>query len=63
MIGICPLLYVGWKLLKRSKFQRPEEIDLAKNLDEIEEYEANYVPRPARYASEWTLLPCQYANL
>lgn len=51
MIGVCPVLYAGWKVLKRSKFQRPEDIDLVKNLDEVQEYEANYVPKPARYTS------------
>lgn len=51
MIGVCPVLYVGWKILKRSKFQRAEGIDLVKNLGEVEEYEANYVPKPARYVS------------
>lgn len=49
MIGVCPILYAGWKLLKRSKFQKPEEIDLLRNLDEIEVYEANYVHKPAKY--------------
>lgn len=48
MIGVCPVLFVGWKFLKRSKFQKPGDVDLLKNLDEIEEYEANYVPIPAR---------------
>jgi amino acid permease len=49
MIAVCPLLFIAWKVLKRSKFYKPEEVDLVKNLDEIEEYEANYVPRPAKY--------------
>lgn len=49
MIGVCPVLFVGWKLLKRSKFLKPEEVDLFQNLDEIEEYEANYRPEPSKY--------------
>jgi amino acid transporter len=49
MIAICPILFLAWKVLKRSKFYKPEEVDLLKNLDEIEEYEATYVPRPAKY--------------
>lgn len=49
MIAVCPLLYLAWKVLKRSRFYKPEEVDLVKNLDEIEEYEANFVPRPAKY--------------
>ena len=49
MIGICPILFIGWKLIKKSKFYKPEEVDLYKNLDEIEEYQANYVPNPPKY--------------
>lgn len=49
MIGVFPLLFFGWKVLKRTKSHRPEEVDLVRNLDEIEEHEANYRPRPARY--------------
>lgn len=55
MIAVCPLLFLAWKVLKRSKFYKPEEVDLLKNLDEIEEYEANYVPQPAKSAFERSL--------
>lgn len=51
MVGVCPLLFVGYKVLKRSKLHKPEEVDLLKNLDEIEEYEATYEPQPAKYAN------------
>lgn len=51
MIAVCPLLFIAWKVLKRSKLYKPEEVDLVKNLDEIEEYERNYVPRPAKYVT------------
>lgn len=49
MIAVVPLLFFTWKVLKRSKFYKPVEVDLLKNLGEIEEYEANYVPQPAGY--------------
>lgn len=52
MIAVCPLLFLAWKVMKRSKFYKPEEVDLVKNLDEIEEYEANYVPKPAKYVTK-----------
>lgn len=55
MVGIVPLLYLGYKVLKRSKFYKPEEVDLLKNLDEIEEYEANYQPQPAKCDSPLSL--------
>ncbi|CCC05041.1 hypothetical protein SMACR_07364 [Sordaria macrospora] len=55
MIGVCPVLFVVWKLVKKTKFHKAEEIDLYKNLDEVEEYQANYVPIPSRNRFEWAL--------
>jgi yeast amino acid transporter len=49
MIMVCPVLYLGWKFLKKTRFYRPEEVDLLKNLDEIEEYQRTFVPTPPRY--------------
>lgn len=50
MIGVFPVLFVGWKLLKKTKWLKPEEVDLRKDVAEIEEYTRNYVERPPRYA-------------
>ena len=47
MVFLFPVLYVGWKLLHKTKIQKASEIDLRKDLDIIEEYERNYVPTPA----------------
>ncbi|KAK3953451.1 amino acid permease/ SLC12A domain-containing protein [Pseudoneurospora amorphoporcata] len=55
MIGVCPVLFVVWKLVKKTKLHKAEEIDLYKNLDEVEEYQANYVPAPSRNRFEWAL--------
>jgi amino acid transporter len=49
MIGVCPLLYLTWKLLKRTKIHRSEDVNLIQDLKEIEDYQANYVPTPQRY--------------
>ncbi|KAF4460826.1 amino acid permease [Fusarium albosuccineum] len=46
-IGLFPVLYIGWKLIHRTKIHKPEEVDLLRNLDEVEEYERNYVPTPS----------------
>ena len=46
MIGVCPILFIAWKIIKRTKFYAPHEVDLFKNLEEIEEYQRNYVPKP-----------------
>ncbi|KAL1957134.1 hypothetical protein VTO42DRAFT_6277 [Malbranchea cinnamomea] len=48
MIGVVPIIYVGWKIAKRTKLLKPTEVDLVRDLDEIEEYERNYVPQPPR---------------
>lgn len=48
MIAVCPLLYIFWKLFKKTKIYSAKEIDLQKNLDEIAEYERTYVPIPAK---------------
>ncbi|KAH7162200.1 amino acid permease/ SLC12A domain-containing protein [Dactylonectria estremocensis] len=50
MVGVFPVLYVGWKLIHKTKILKPEEVDLQKDLDIIANYEANYVPQPA---SSW----------
>ena len=51
MIGVTPVLYIGWKVFKKTKIHKSEEIDLTENLKEIEDYHVNYVPTPARYVS------------
>lgn len=48
MIGVFPLLFFGWKFLKKTKWLKAEEVDLLKDLDEIEEYTRNYVAVPPR---------------
>ena len=48
MIGIFPILFFGWKFLKRTKWLKPGEVDLKMGVEEIEEYQRNYVPVPPR---------------
>lgn len=48
MIGVFPILFISWKLYKKTKWLKPHEVDLRKDLDDIEEYERTYVPRPPR---------------
>ncbi|KAL9124088.1 MAG: hypothetical protein Q9217_006552 [Psora testacea] len=55
MIGIFPILFVGWKLLKRTKWLKASEVDLYKDVDEIEEYTRNYVPLPPKNTFYWML--------
>ncbi|KAK4226160.1 general amino acid permease AGP2 [Podospora fimiseda] len=46
MIGVFPMLYLGWKFVKKTRIHKSEEVDLIKNLEEIEEYQRTYVPSP-----------------
>jgi len=48
MVGVFPILFVVWKLMKRTKWQKPTEVDLIRDLDEVEEYTRNYVPVPPK---------------
>jgi amino acid permease len=48
MIGLFPILFFGWKLVHKSKWRRPESVDLKGEVEEIEEYQRNYVPTPPR---------------
>lgn len=49
MIGVFPLLFVSWKVLKKTKFLKPEEVDLRGGVEEIEEYSREYVPVVSKY--------------
>jgi amino acid transporter len=49
MIAVFPVIFVGWKLLKKTKWLKPEEVQLRTHeVDEIEEYTRNYVERMPR---------------
>lgn len=48
MIGVFPLLFIGWKLLKKTKWLKPHEVDLLKDVEEIDEYQRNYTPIPPK---------------
>ena len=54
MIGVFPVLFVGWKILKKSKWHRPEEVDLLTNKAEVDVYERGYVDPIPRYVSLWS---------
>lgn len=50
MIFLFPVLFLGWKFIKKTKFKRAHEIDLYQDLEEIEEYTRNFVPKPDKNA-------------
>jgi hypothetical protein len=41
-----PILYLGWKIIKKTKFKSPLEVHLYQDLEEIEEYTKNFIPKP-----------------
>jgi len=47
MIFVCPLLFLGYKMVMRTRFRKASTIDLYENLEEIEEYQRNFVPTKA----------------
>lgn len=55
MIGVCPALFLGWKVLKKTRFYRADEVDLLKNVDEIDEYQRTFVPSPPKNALDRAL--------
>ena len=48
MIGVFPVLFIFWKFYKKTKWLDPREVDLLKDVDMIDEYTRNYVPRPPK---------------
>ncbi|KAI4660603.1 uncharacterized protein J4E78_005307 [Alternaria triticimaculans] len=46
MVFAFPVLFVFWKVLKRTKWVSPSEADLVTDLAEIEEYHRTFVEKP-----------------
>ncbi|USP74274.1 amino-acid permease inda1 [Curvularia clavata] len=46
MVFIFPVLVIGWKIVKKSKWVKSHETDLVTDLAEIEEYHRTYVEKP-----------------
>ncbi|KAI0835806.1 amino acid permease/ SLC12A domain-containing protein [Hypoxylon sp. FL0890] len=54
MIGVCPVLFVGWKLIHRTRFRRPYEVDLQKDVAAVEDYTKRFIPGPpSNVFSKW----------
>ena len=55
MVGFFPIVFVFWKVYKKTKYVRPGTADLSLGgpKEEIDEYEATYVPRDQSKISEW----------
>jgi yeast amino acid transporter len=47
-VGLFPVLFGAWKLIKKTKWRKLEEVDLKGEVEEIEEYTRNFVPQPSK---------------
>ena len=46
MCAVFPIIFITWKLVKRSKWLKPHEVVLrTSEVDDIEEYTRTYVAR------------------
>ncbi|CAG7917149.1 unnamed protein product [Penicillium olsonii] len=48
MIGLFPVMYFSWKFVHKTKFLKPEEVDLVSGVVEIEEYTRDFVTPPPK---------------
>ncbi|KAJ4407560.1 general amino acid permease agp2 [Didymella pomorum] len=46
MVFLFPIIFLGWKFVKKTKTVKPHDADLITDLAEIEEYTRNFVPVP-----------------
>ena len=59
MVFVAILTYTGWKLVKRTRFAKPEETDLVWERPTIDLYEASFVDEPIGFWREM----CQIVGL
>ncbi|EFX05152.1 amino acid permease [Grosmannia clavigera kw1407] len=52
MAILAPILFVSWKLIKRTSFRRPHEVDLVWESEAIREYEALETEAPVGFWAE-----------
>lgn len=52
MIGVCPILYVGWKIWRKTKIIKPHEADLVWDRPAIDRYEASFKEEPLGFWEE-----------
>jgi amino acid transporter len=52
MVGIAPILFVFWKLVKRTKFVKSSKADLVWEAPLIDAYEASFTSPPLGFWKE-----------
>lgn len=56
MVGVCPILYVFWKVVKKTKFVKASEMDLVWERPTIDAYEASFDEPPLGFWEELTYM-------
>lgn len=52
MVGVAPMLYVFWKVVKRTKFVKSKDVDLIWETPVIDAYEAGFTSPPVGFWTE-----------
>jgi amino acid transporter len=56
MVGACPVMFFGWKLIKKTKWKRAHEVDLVWEAPLIDAYEASFLSPPVGFWTEMVQL-------
>lgn len=56
MVGIAPLLFIFWKLYKKTRWLKPHEVDLVWDGPLIDAYEASFITPPVTFWTEMAQL-------
>ncbi|KAK5169525.1 general amino acid permease agp2 [Saxophila tyrrhenica] len=49
-VALFPVLFISWKVIKKTKWRKLDEIDLKGEVEEIEHYTQNFLPTPSKNA-------------
>jgi amino acid transporter len=52
MVIVAPIFFVFWKVLKRTKWRAPHEVDLVWDAPLIDAYEASFITAPVGFWTE-----------
>ncbi|KAK1068801.1 hypothetical protein LTR48_009519 [Friedmanniomyces endolithicus] len=52
MLILAPILFIGWKLIRRTKFVSPRDADLVWERPTVDAYEATFLEPPVGFWSE-----------
>jgi hypothetical protein len=59
MVIVAPIFFVFWKVLKRTKWRAPHEVDLVWDAPLIDAYEASFITPPVGF---WEVPSIRYSE-